>query len=209
VLECRCTGGKTYYLRYQDQGGRQRQIKIARVEDVTFAAALKKAQTLRAQAVMGGDPAAAKAVKRATPLYKDLADQHLEHARLHLKSFLDVEALVRLHLLPTLGRLPVNEIDSRTVSQLLAAKRASGLAPATVEKIRITLGRSYELGNRWNVPGTERKPDQRAGQEGSKRPGAVPIGRGSGKATGCRRSVSEPAAAAHRRPTAPDRCSGA
>lgn len=158
VLECRCTGGKTYYLRYQDQGGRQRQIKIARVEDVTFAVALKKAQALRAEAVLGGDPGAAKAVKRATPLYKDLADQHLEHARLHLKSFLDTECIVRVHLLPKWGRVPVNEIDSRAVAQWLAQKRASGLAPATVEKLRIVLGRSYELGLRWNVPGTERNP---------------------------------------------------
>ncbi|WP_396594852.1 tyrosine-type recombinase/integrase [Brevundimonas sp. R86498] len=164
VLECRCTGGKTYYLRYQDQAGRQRQIKIARVEDVTFAAALKKAQQLRSEVVMGGDPGAAKAVKRATPLYKDLADMHLEHARQNLKSFLDVEAIMRLHLLPKLGRMPVNEIDSRVVGQLLASKRASGLAPATVEKIRVTLGRSFELGTRWSVPGTSRNPTKGLGK---------------------------------------------
>lgn len=158
VLECRSSGGKTYYLRYQDQAGRQRQYKIGRVDDVTFAAAQKKAQQLRSEVVMGGDPGAAKAVKRATPLYKDLADQHLEHARLHLKSFLDTESIIRVHLLPKWGRVPVNEIDSRAVAQWLAQKRASGLAPATVEKLRIVLGRSYELGLRWNVPGTERNP---------------------------------------------------
>ena len=28
VLECRSSGGKTYYLRYKDLGGRQRQYKI-------------------------------------------------------------------------------------------------------------------------------------------------------------------------------------
>ncbi len=113
---------------------------------------------------MGGDPGAAKAVKRATPLYKELAEQHVEHARLNLKSFLDVEAIVRLHLLPTLARRPVNEIDSRVVGQLLASKRAAGLAPATVEKIRVTLGRSFELGMQWSVPGTEKNPTRGLGK---------------------------------------------
>jgi hypothetical protein len=58
ILECRRTGGRTYYLRYQDQGGRQKQHKIGRVEDVSFAAAKKKAQQLRSEVVMGGDPRA-------------------------------------------------------------------------------------------------------------------------------------------------------
>lgn len=30
VLECRSTGGRTYYLRYEDAVGRQRQHKIGR-----------------------------------------------------------------------------------------------------------------------------------------------------------------------------------
>ena len=40
----------------------------------------------------------------------------------------------------------------------LADKAAEGLAPATVEKIRVTFGRSFELALRWNVPGVERNP---------------------------------------------------
>ncbi len=36
VLECRASGGKTYYLRYIDQHGRQRQLKIGGHADITF-----------------------------------------------------------------------------------------------------------------------------------------------------------------------------
>ena len=61
VLECRSTGGKTYYLRYADAAGRQRQFKIGKVGDITFAAAKKRAQQLRSEVVMGGDPGASKA----------------------------------------------------------------------------------------------------------------------------------------------------
>jgi integrase len=44
------------------------------------------------------------------------------------------------------------------VAQWLAEKRGEGLAPATVEKIRVIFGRSFELGARWGVQGAERNP---------------------------------------------------
>ena len=32
------------------------------------------------------------------------------------------------------------------------------LAPATVEKLRVTFGRSFELARKWNLPGAEINP---------------------------------------------------
>ena len=90
VLECRASGGKTYYLRY-DQAGRQKQHKIGRFEDVTFAVAKKAAQRLRSEVVMGGDPAAAKAEAKSVPLYSELAAQHLADAKLHQRSYSTTE----------------------------------------------------------------------------------------------------------------------
>ncbi len=158
VLECRSTGGKTYYLRYADQAGRQRQFKIGKVDDVTFSAAKKKAQQLRSEVVLGGDPGAAKTETKATPLYRDLAAMHLADAKLHLKSYPTMEACMRVHILPKWGRSKVTEITPRGVSQWLAEKRAAGSSPATVEKMRVILGRSYVLGQRWEVPGTNKNP---------------------------------------------------
>jgi hypothetical protein len=43
VLEVRSSGGKSYYLRYMESNGRQRQLKIGGWQDVTFAQAKKKA----------------------------------------------------------------------------------------------------------------------------------------------------------------------
>ncbi len=158
VLECRRSGGRTYYLRYADAAGRQKQYKIGRVEDVTFAAAKKQAQRLRSEVVMGGDPGAAKADAKAIPLYRDLAAMHLADAKLHLKSYATMEACMRNHLLPKWGKMRLTDITNRGVSQWLADKRAAGSSPATVEKMRVILGRSYVLGQRWEVPGTVRNP---------------------------------------------------
>ena len=64
----------------------------------------------------------------------------------------------RFHILPKWGKMRLTEIDSRDVARWLGEKRAEGLAPATVEKIRIIFGRSFELGSRWGVPGSDKNP---------------------------------------------------
>ena len=157
VLECRSSGGRTYYLRYQDQGGRQKQHKIGGFEDITFAQAKKAAQRLRSEVVMGGDPGATKAQARAVPLYRELAAMHLDFAK-HQKSYPTIEMCMRVHILPKWGKARLTDIDSRAVAQWLADKRDAGLAPASVEKLRVIFGRSFVLGVGWNVPGTDRNP---------------------------------------------------
>ncbi|MEA1084219.1 site-specific integrase [Sphingomonas sp. CD22] len=157
-LEVRSTGGRTYYLRFADAGGRQRQHKIGRAEDISFAVARKAAQRLRSEVVMGGDPAAKKAEARAVPTYAALAAMHLADAKLHQRSYDTTRGYMTLHVVKRWGRTRLNEIDGRAVAQWLADKRAEGLAPATVVKIKAIFGRSFELGARWGIPGCERNP---------------------------------------------------
>jgi integrase len=158
VLECRSTGGKTYYLRYQDTAGRQRQYRVGKVGDITFAAAKKRSQQLRSDVVMGGDPGAEKAAIRAVPMYRELAAQHLAEAKLTQRSYTTTEMYMRCHILPRWGKVRLTDIETRAVSQWLAEKRAAGLAPATVIKISMIFSRSFSLGARWGVQGTEKNP---------------------------------------------------
>jgi integrase len=157
VLEVR-PGGKTFALRYLTQGGRQRQFKIGRVQDITFAQAKKRAQQLRSEVVMGGDPGAKKDLARSTPLYGEVAQMHLEDAKAYQRSYSTTEMYMRRHILPKWGKERLTDISSRAVVQWLAEKRAEGLAPATVEKIRVTFGRSFELAMRWDLPGSGKNP---------------------------------------------------
>jgi integrase len=158
TLEVRPGGGKTYYLRYWDEGGRQRQIKLGGHADISFNEARKKAQRLRSEVTLGGDPAAKKEVRKTIPTYAELAKQHLDYAKTHLRSHSDVEAIMRLHLLPRWGKLKLNEIKSQDIAKWLAEKRESGLAPATVEKIRVVMHRSFELGTKWGIAGSQPNP---------------------------------------------------
>jgi integrase len=157
-LEVRASGGKTWYQRYFTPEGRQRQFKIGGVNDITFDQARKRAKELRAETVLGGDPVAKKEERKAIPAYAKLAEQHLAEAKAYQKSWWSVESILRLHILPRWGKHRLNEIKPQEVAKWLGEKAAEGLKPATVEKIRAVLHRSYELARRWNLPGGESNP---------------------------------------------------
>ena len=158
VLEVRSTGGKTYYLRYFDAAGRQRQHKIGGHADISFDQARKTARRLRSEVVLGGDPSGAKAVKKAIPTYAELSVQHLAHAKTHMKSYDSLETIVRLHIVPRWGRHRLDEITAQAVGKWLAEKSDQGMMPATVEKVRVSFGRSFELGRRWGIAGCTANP---------------------------------------------------
>lgn len=157
VLECRSTGGRTFYLRF-DHNGRQKQLKLAAFGDAPFAQIRKRAERLRSEIVLGEDPSARKAAARAVPTYADLAVQHLADARLHQKSHATTEMYLRRHIVAKWGKVRLTDIDGRAVAQWLSDKAAEGLAPGTVVKIKAIFGRSFELGARWGIAGCERNP---------------------------------------------------
>lgn len=158
VLEARCTGGKTFYLRYHDQHGRRRQHKICAYGDLSVEKVRKEAQRLRSEVVLGGDPSAKKEGKKAVPAYAALGEQHLAHAKTYQRSYNTTEMYMRRHIVPRWGKLRLTEIHQQDVAKRLAEKAGEGFAPATVEKIRATFGRSFELASRWSIPGGEKNP---------------------------------------------------
>ena len=158
VMELRASGTATFFLRYQDAHGRQRQHKIAARGDLSVDKVRKEAQRLRSEITLGGDPAVVKADKKAIPTYSDLAQKHLQFAKGYQRSYDTTEMYVRRHILPHWGKKYVSEIDQPGVAKWLAEKAAEGLAPATVEKIRIIFNRSFELALRWNIAGVVKNP---------------------------------------------------
>ncbi|OQW74772.1 MAG: hypothetical protein BVN32_12530 [Proteobacteria bacterium ST_bin14] len=158
VLEVRSSGGRSYYLRYQDAHGGQKQHKIAAYGDITFDKARKEAQRLRSEVILGGNPAEKKAERKAVPTYAELAQQHLDYAKTYQRSYDTTEMYVRRHILPRWGKTYVSDITQSDVATWLADKGKENLAPATLEKIRILLNRSFELALRWNTPGVLKNP---------------------------------------------------
>lgn len=158
VLEVRESGGKSYYLRFQDAAGRQRAVLIGGYNDISFDKARKAARRLRSEVVLGGDPLAAKRERRAIPTYSTLAEQHVAHAKTYQRSWWSVEGILRNHIVPRFGKLRLDEITSQDISKWLAEKSEDGLKPATIEKIRVVMGKSFALAMEWELPGVLKNP---------------------------------------------------
>ena len=55
-LEVRKSGGATYYLRYTNDRGRQRQYRVGDSSAISLAQARQKSQLIKGQIAMGEDP---------------------------------------------------------------------------------------------------------------------------------------------------------
>ena len=60
-------------------------------------------------------------------------------SRLRRSTFVRYETLLRLHVLPSLGRIPVNKLSPQDVQHLIKDLLAAGLAPRTVIQVRAIL----------------------------------------------------------------------
>src|SRR5262249_1120041 len=82
MLEVRASGGKTYYQRYTDDHGRERQFKIGATDVITLEQARRQARTVHAHAVLGDDPQARRRELRATPSVNAFVrERYLPHVK--------------------------------------------------------------------------------------------------------------------------------
>ena len=78
LLEVRCSGGKTFYQRYTDERGRERQYKIGSADVLTLDQARRKARQVVAEALLGADPQQRRREMRAVPQLRDfVAERYL------------------------------------------------------------------------------------------------------------------------------------
>jgi integrase len=156
-IEVRSSGTKTYWLYFTNQSGKADQIKIGGYSDVPFEAAKRKAKELRANITLGGNPSAEKAERKAVPNFASVARQHIDHAKGYQRSHGSTEMIFRKYLIPKFGKLRIDEITPQSIEKYLAELRQT-LAPATVDKVRVMMNRSYVLAAKWNIPGSARNP---------------------------------------------------
>jgi integrase len=84
--------------------------------------------------------------------------QHLERwledvVRPHLRprSYVAYSGKVRIHILPTLGKLPITALTPQHLQRLYAAKLSAGLAPKSVNDLHVVAHRGLEYALRWGL----------------------------------------------------------
>ncbi len=159
LLEVRASGRKTYYQRYVDAAGRQRQFKIGPANVLSLTQARRKGRSVVGEALLGPDPQARREEMRATPTLAELVrDRYLPHAKSTKRSWRVDETLLRLHILPALGHLTIDRISSDQVAELVTKMQTAGKAPGTCNRIVVLLRYIFNLASKWTVPGAGTNP---------------------------------------------------
>jgi len=159
LFEVRASGGKTWYLRYTDARGLQRQHRIANASDMSLDQARKAVTELRGQIALGNDPSAQKAVLRAVPTFADfIAERYMPYVKGYKKSWNSDDSYLRNHLLPSLGKKHLDEITKHDVITLHHGMRAKGFALGTANRCLILLRYAMNLAVRWEISGITKNP---------------------------------------------------
>lgn len=159
MLEIRASGGKTFYQRYTDERGRERQYKIGPADAITLDQARKKARIILAQAVLGEDPQARRRELRAIPTLAELVrDRYLPHVKAYKRSWRTDETVFRVHILPILGAQPLDEITGDAVADLMQRMRDRGYASGTINRVLILIRFIFNLARKWKIAGVKENP---------------------------------------------------
>ena len=159
MLEVRCSGGKTFYQRYTDLRGRERQFKIGPADVLGLSAARKKGRSISAQALVGSDPQARRNELRATPTLGELVrDRYLPHVQSYKRSWKTDETVLRVHALPLLGSVYVDQVRSEPIAAIVQKMRDQGYATGTTNRVVIVLRHIFNLARKWRIPGVTENP---------------------------------------------------
>jgi integrase len=159
MLEVRCSGGKTYYQRYTDEHGRERQYKIGPPDVLTLDQARRKARQIVAEALLGADPQQRRREMRAVPQLGRFAhERYLPYVRTYKNTWQTDETVLRIHILPNFGSLALDEITTDAIADLINRMREDGYAVGTINRVIVILRYIYNLARKWKVPGVVDNP---------------------------------------------------
>jgi integrase len=159
TLEVRRTGGRTFYFRYHDAHGRQKNVKIGDASTVSVDVARQKAADLENSRALGNDPAAERQVQRHVPrLDKFFEEMYLPYVKGYKVAWDADDSFWRNHIKPAFGRQYMDQISKYELAHFMQAKRDSGLKPSTANRFIVLLRYVYNLALEWEVPGVKHNP---------------------------------------------------
>ena len=156
------SGGKVYIAQARERTGEKlpKRVTIGRHGVLNAEEARRRAALIIARIRAGEEPLPLPLAATANggPTVADLAARYLEeHAAVRLKpgSQKLVEILIRCHILPALGRMPLAAVEQRHVIELQHALSAQ---PVTANKAVKLLSHMYRLAEGWGLAPEGRNP---------------------------------------------------
>ena len=157
-IEVRSTGGKTYYLSYRDDRGRQRLYKLANAADVPPQQAQQLCDRARNKIVMGEDPSKQRGELRSSVTVAEFFNEsYLPYIKSYKRSWNTDESVFRNHILPLIGTVFMDAVNSEDIGRVLA-RAGTRLSDATVNRLLVLLRYVFNLAIRWRVAGVVSNP---------------------------------------------------
>ena len=118
----------------------------------TLSACETKAMQVKAEAILGGDPQQAREVRRSIPTLRWFVDErYLPFVKGYKRSWKTDETVLRIHVLPELGRYFLDEIRPEFIIAVTNKMRGEGYASGTVARIIVILRYMFNLASKWTV----------------------------------------------------------
>ena len=117
-----------------------------------------------AEAPLGSDPQARRQELRSIPMLNQfIRDRYLPHAQASKRSWTTDETVLRIHILPALGRLTLNLISGEHIAGLINDMRSKGYAGGASNRVLVLLRRDNQDENRATI---RMRMCRRGGDEG-------------------------------------------
>ncbi len=146
------SGRKTFILKYRTRNRRRRQLVIGDFgPPLTLVLARERARRELVKISDGEDPLADRRKAARAETVAQLAERYLvRHAepKKRPKSVEEDRRMLRLHVIPRLGRRKVEDVDRRDIADLHHAMRAT---PYAANRVLSLLSKMFSLAEKWGI----------------------------------------------------------
>jgi hypothetical protein len=150
-LRVRSTGSKVYVVEYRNRAQRKRRVTLGRHGRLTVEQARDLARQVLAAVARGEDPAEERHESRSAPTFDELASRYLEQHAAPKKKASSTAAdarVLRVYVLPSLGRRKVAEVGLKDIANLHGAMRDK---PIQANRTLALLSKMFTLAERWGL----------------------------------------------------------
>lgn len=159
LLEMRASGGKTYYLRYTDDRGRPKQLRIGDATVLSLSQARDQVAKLKVKIALGHDPAAEKKIAQTVPTFAEFANErYLPYVKGYKKSWQSDVSYLTNQILPVLGKKYLDELTRKDIIDFHHGLKAKGYKPGTCNRSLILVRYAMNLAVKWETPGIKNNP---------------------------------------------------
>jgi len=152
LLEVRSSGKATYYLRYRDNTGQLKQVKLGTPETLSLDDARSRARAMKSQTLIGFDPKAEQEKIKAIPTFKDFVyDSYLPYAKTYKKSWDQDLKMIEQRMLRVWGRRKLNSINTHDLIEFQNNLVKGGLKPGSVNRYMALVKYIFNLAERWEI----------------------------------------------------------